>query len=98
MTSKATYRQQLQAKLDEWQSEIDKLRSEAEEAEAEPDVEHNQRNRQIEGLQEKQDDAKQKLAELEEAGEGAWEHLKSGIDKAWNDLGEAVSAARSKFR
>jgi len=95
MTNKEAYQQQLQAKLDEWQAEIDKLRAKAQGAAADSQVEY---NKQIEALQSKQDDAKQKLSELQQASEGGWEELKAGIEKSWNDLGEAVNAARSKFR
>jgi len=95
MTNKEAYQQQLQAKLDEWQAEIDKLRAKAQAAKADAQVEY---NKQIEDLQGKQDDAKQRLAELQQSGEGAWEELRAGIEKSWNDLGEAVSAAKAKFR
>jgi uncharacterized coiled-coil DUF342 family protein len=95
MSNKEAYQQQLEAKLEEWQAEIDKLRAKAKGAAADSQVEYNQ---QIDALQSKQDEATQKLAELQEAGEGAWEQLKTGAEKAWNDLGEAVNAAKSKFR
>lgn len=95
MSNQEAYQQQLQAKLEEWQAEIDKLRAKAKGAAADSQAEY---NKQIDELQSRQDEATQKLAELQEASEGAWEQLKSGTEKAWNDLSEAVSAAKAKFR
>lgn len=95
MTNKEAYQQQLQAKLDEWNAEIEKLRAKAQGAAADSQIEYNQ---QVEQLERKRDEAKQKLSELQQASEGAWEHLKTGAEKAWNDLGEAVSSAKSKFQ
>jgi hypothetical protein len=38
-----------------------------------------------------------KLASLRNAGEGAWEDLKAGVDMAKDAIGEALESARSRF-
>ena len=37
-------------------------------------------------------------AEVREAGEGAWEDLKSGVQGAWDAMEDALKSARSKFK
>lgn len=44
----------------------------------------------IEDLPSMQDAANKKLGELKEAGEGAWEDLKAGIDSTWDSLGTSI--------
>lgn len=95
MEDKSAYRQKLEAKLDQWAAEIDKLQAKAAEAGADARVEY---QRQVDELRDKQKDARAKLDELDDAGGDAWEDLKGGIEKAWEDLGSAVSAARERFR
>lgn len=88
------YRQKLEARLDQWRAEITKLEAKAAEASADTRIEY---QKQIDNLRSKQDDARKKLAEFNEAGGQAREDLKSGLEKAWNDLGEAVRNARERF-
>jgi hypothetical protein len=95
MNGKAQYVRKMQAKLDEWNAEIDALATRAGRATAELKIEYAE---QIEALKAKQTVARQKLAEMQQAGESAWEDLKAGIETAWNAMGEAVDSARSRFR
>ena len=46
----------------------------------------------------KREKAHKKLTEVREAGEGAWEDLKSGVQSAWDSMEEALKSARSKFK
>jgi hypothetical protein len=46
----------------------------------------------------KQEAAREKLGELKRAGEDAWEDIKSGMDLAWESLGDAMKSARSRFK
>lgn len=94
-SQKDLYVQKLHAKLDEWNAEIDKLKAKVDQAEAESRVEY--RN-QIKYLQQKRREAEKKMADLQNAGEGAWEDLKAGAQLAWEAMEEAVKSARSKFK
>jgi hypothetical protein len=38
-----------------------------------------------------------KIAELTESSDHAWDHLKAGIEKAWSELRESMSKAKSEF-
>ena len=95
MSMKEAYQQKLKAQLDEWKAEIDKLKAKADKAEADAQVEY---YKQIEDMRVKQKAAREKLTELKEAGDDAWEDLKAGIDSAWNSLGDAVNSAISRFK
>lgn len=95
MSSRDEYIRKMQAKLEEWNAEIDALTAKADKVTA--DVK-NEYNEQIESLKAKQAAARQKIEELQQAGEGAWEDLKSGIELAWSAIGEAIDSARSRFK
>jgi uncharacterized coiled-coil DUF342 family protein len=95
MSSRDEYIRKMQAKLEEWNAEIDTLTAKASEVKA--DVK-NEYNEQIESLKLKQVAARQKIEVLQHSGESAWEDLKSGIELAWNAMGEAIDSARSRFK
>jgi len=95
MSMKDAYEQKLQAQLDEWGAEIDKLKAKADNAEADVQLEY---YKKIEELRSMQESATNKLAELRDAGDGAWEDLKAGIDSAWDSLGNALKSAASRFK
>ena len=95
MNSREEYIRKMQAKLEEWNAEIDTLTAKAGKVSA--DVK-NEYNEQIESLKAKQAAARQKIEELQQAGESAWTDLKSGIELAWTAMGEAIDSARSRFK
>jgi chromosome segregation ATPase len=94
MSKKEAYEKKLEAQLQEWKTDIDKMKAKADKADAEAKLEY---YKQIEDLRTKQEAAQKKLTELKAAGESAWEDLKSGIDLAWTSLGESIKSARSRF-
>ena len=95
MADKDAYIQKLHAKLDEWNTEIDRLKAKVYQAEANSQDEY---QKQIETLRDKRTEAEEKLKEVREAGEGAWQDLKSGVQGAWDSMEEALKSARSKFK
>lgn len=95
MSSRDEYVRKMQAKLDEWNSEIDKLTARANEVRADVKSDYYE---QIATLKIKQTAARQKIEELQHAGENAWEDVKSGIDLALTAMGEAIDSARSRFK
>ena len=95
MTEKRdAYVQRLKAKMDEWNAEIDKLKAKADQAEAEAKIEYHE---QIEDLRAKRKHVEEKIAELQQAGEGAWEDLKQGLENSWEILKSAFAKAKSRF-
>ena len=95
MSSKDEYVRKMQAKLDEWNAEIDTLTAKAGKATSDFMNEHKD---QIDALKVKQATARQKIEELQLSGESAWEDLKSGIELAWAAMGEAIDSAKSRFK
>lgn len=94
MTTKAEYEKKLQTQLDEFSTEIDKLKSRADKTEADAEPWH---HKQIEVLQEKHKLAKKKLGELRESSDDAWEDLKDGLSSAWDSVSIAIKSAKKRF-
>lgn len=94
MSKKTEYEKKLQAQLDEFSAEIDRLKERADKAEAGAEPWH---HKQIEVLQEKHKLARKKLGELKEAGDDAWEDMKIGITLAWDSVGVALKSAQKRF-
>lgn len=96
MTEKRdAYVQKLKAKMDEWNAEIDKIEAKADQAEAESKIEY---EKQLEDMRAKRRNLEDKMAELQQAGDGAWEDLKTGIENARNSLDSALKSAASRFK
>ena len=94
MNDKQAYEKKLQAQLEEWSAEIDRLKARATDLEADAQLELNER---IEGLRAMRDAASERLDELRKAGDDAWEDLKGGVDEAWTKLEQAFLKAKSRF-
>lgn len=95
MSTKQAYEQKLQSKLDEWSAQMDVLKAKADGVEAEARIEY---EKQIEDLKVRKAQASEKLAELKDASEDAWEDLKAGLDMAWDSLSDAFESAMSRFK
>ncbi len=95
MSMKEAYQKELQAQLDEWGTEIDKLKVIADKAKTGLQGEY---YKEIEELRSKKQAAQQKLHELKGASGEAWEDLKLGIESAWGTLGYALKLAASRFK
>jgi chromosome segregation ATPase len=95
VNNKELYQQKVEAQLDEWKAEVDRLRAKAAGASADRQLEM---NRQIEDLEGRIEDGQAKLAELADTSEDAWESIKDGFESAWDSLRAAFDDAASKFR
>lgn len=94
MSERDAYQKKLEAKLDEWRADIDKLKAKAAGAGAEAEVEINEL---LNDLRARRDQAEAKLDKLRHAGEGAWHDLKSGIELAFDEFERSVERARKRF-
>lgn len=95
MGMKEAYEQKLQAKLDEWSADIDKLKAKADSAEADLQLEY---YKKIEELRSMQETAADKLIELKDAGDDTWEDIKAGVESTWDSLGNALNSFASRFK
>lgn len=95
MNDKELYLQKLQARIDAWKADVDKLKAKASGASADVQLDMNQ---QIKELERRIEDGKAKLSELAGAGEDAWESIKDGVESAWDSLKSAATDAAAKFK
>lgn len=95
MSSRDEYVRKMQAKLEEWNNDIDTLSVKANEVSGDLKKEYSE---QIAALKAKQAVALEKIEEMQKSGESAWKDLKAGADLAWTAIGEAVDSAKSRFK
>ncbi len=89
------YIAKLKAKLDDWNSEIDKLEAKVGKLNAESRAQY---QNQLENLRSKRNDIDQKINDLKKSGESAWTDLKGGIESARKAMDEALKSAVTRFK
>ena len=94
MNDKKLFQQKKQAQLDEWRAKVEILKAKASGTSADIQLELNHK---IEQLDTKLEEGKRKLADLEDAGEEAWESVVDGVENAWDSMKNAVGDAVKKF-
>ena len=88
------FREQTETRLSEYKKEIDQLQVKAEKLEGDAKAKAEQ---QLTALRQKRDAVSEKLKELSSSSANAWEQIKSGIDAAMEDLGNAYKKAAAEF-
>jgi len=83
MALKEAYQEKIEAQLREWTAKINELKAKAEGAKADAKIEMHKR---IDPLRAKQEAAQAKFQALKQAGTEKWEQLRTGLDKAMDDL------------
>lgn len=91
MGTRDEYVHKMHELLDKLNAEIDALTERAENAGADMRDE-------LAELRGKQDQARTKLASLRNAGEGAWQDLRAGVEMAKDAIGEAIESAKTRFK
>jgi len=94
MTSRENYVKKLQAQLDEWNSEINVLRADAQRVKTETKAEFEKR---IEQLRHKCEAAKEKIKNIHESDNVGWEELKEGTDQMWNGIKQLFKDTKTEF-
>jgi uncharacterized coiled-coil DUF342 family protein len=94
MSNRDAYVAKIQAKLDAWNADIDKLEAKARAAQADARITLDQK---LNELRSKRDEAAAKLQALRSAADDAWEDLKAGVELAWESLSESLQSAKSHF-
>jgi len=88
------YVQKMKAKIDEWNADIDKLTAKADQAEADVKIRYHQ---QLEELRAKRQEMENKIADLQSAGESAWEEMKQGVESSWATWKASFSKAKTQL-
>lgn len=95
MSTRDEYVKKMHDMLQKLDAEIDTLAARTGQVEADVRDEY---HKQLAQLRTRRDEVRAKLDTLRDAGEGAWQDLKAGVELAWDALGEAVDSARSRLR
>ena len=93
--AKHRFQQELEAQLKDWDATLEELKARARDANAEVRAEFAV---QLEALAGDRALAQEKLQELREHGEWAWEDLKDSAEKTWSVLREAIEHSASCFK
>jgi hypothetical protein len=100
-TTKAYTQEQMQAfekqaetRLAEYEKDIDQLQAKAQKLEGDAKVKAEQ---QLTALRQKRDQVSEKIKELGSSSADAWQNIKSGIDAAMEELGNAFKKAADEF-
>jgi len=95
LENKEAYLEKLQAKLEEWTGEIDRLKAKAAGANIDLRNEIETRVGDLEGRRQK---VEHRMQQLREFSEKSQEDIMDLLRQAWDDLGYAVQAAKEKFK
>lgn len=92
MNARDTYIRKLRAQLDEWSDELDRLETRLKKEEANRDPANQE---YISRLRQGREQMREKITQLQEASEDAWEDLKAGVEDTWNKLKDDFKKSRS---
>ena len=95
MEDKKSYLQKMADQLKQWDHEIDELKAKTVTAKTGSKTEI---LRQIDELRLKKKTAQEKLKQLREAGDGAWDMMKSGLERSLSEFKGAFSNSAAKFK
>ncbi len=95
MEDKKSYLQKMADQLKQWDAKIDELKAKAVKAKAESRAEL---LKQVDALRAKKEGVQGKLKQLQEAGDGAWDEMKSGLERSWTEFKGAFTNASAKFK
>ena len=92
---KESYQQKIQDQLDEWRSDIDRLKEKAKNATAEQKLKYQET---IDKMELKMDEGKSKLKDLKESGADAWDAVKEGADSIWDTMKATFAEVKERLR
>lgn len=88
------YTKKYEAQIGQLEADLKKLKAKAAQASAEARIGY---EKQIEDLQRRTAEQRQKLDDLRKAGEDVWDGLSNGFESAWDELQSAWANAKTKF-
>jgi hypothetical protein len=95
MSARDAYKAKIQAEIELTQAKLSELKAQAKISASDVRIKYSQ---MVDDLERKLDGVKTKLKELGGTSEGAWEHLKDGMQAAWTDLETGIGKAAAKFK
>jgi hypothetical protein len=95
MSVRAAYQDKLQARLDEWSADINKLKTEAHKAQVDAQLEY---YKEIEVLRTRKVAASAKLVELKAASDDVYKDMIASMDDMRESTDHAMKSAIAKFK
>ncbi len=95
MSTKAAYQQKIEAEIELAQAKIEALKAQAKSALADERIKY---ENDIAAIESGIETTKSKLKELGDAGDDAWDHLKSGIETVWTSASRSIHEAYAKLK
>ena len=95
MSKRDAYKQKADAMLEEWENKVESLKIKARAADADAKIVYYDK---IDDLQAQKSAVEERLNDLTEAGETAWEEIAHGIDNALTDLDKSTHNAIQQFK
>ncbi len=95
MKDRELYQQKLQAQLDEWKAELDKLKAKAAGASADLQL---KMKPEIEKAERRLEEGRKKFSKLGEVSDEAWESAREGLESVWGSLKSAFDEATRRSR
>lgn len=92
MDNREAFTQKLNAKLEEYKAEFDKLKAQTKGAYAQGQIEGSEEGKTIKAKIEK---AKLRLKEFEDSKEEKWEVLKDDMERIWDDLRNSLKKLKN---
>jgi len=83
MDARDAYVKKIEAQLDEWSAELDRLEAKLKKGEANAEIKYQE---QFSQLRESREELKMKLGQLKKASEDSWEDLKGGVENSFNKV------------
>lgn len=93
-TNNNAYSEKLQARLDQWHAELDKLEAKTRESKADARIELMEN---VNKVKERWETARSKAREVQKSSGEAWKELRKGTEDAFESLKDAVHRAQSQL-
>lgn len=94
-SEKNAYQKKMEAELDRIKAELRRMEAELRTKSADEELKSSQR---LDELRARRERVKEKLQDLRNASESAWDQARDGVANAWTELETAFEAARNEFR
>jgi uncharacterized coiled-coil DUF342 family protein len=95
MSDRDVYIEKAKSQLTKWNADFDMLEAKVKVADAEA---RNEYQKEIDALKAKSNEFSQKLDELKNSSDDAWQDLVSGLDTAWQSLADSIKSAADRFK
>lgn len=91
---KEVYKRKMEAQIDEWKAETEKLNAKARKIKADGEM---KLYGEIDKLEAKRIDLEARLKKFDDSGKNAWKEIQEGIERAGKELRESIDKAMEKF-